>query len=136
MSLSFSRRDVLCFAAALAATCGTPVSAAMPSADFLKLSAALTQNPVAQLDPGLGGKIVSALVAQGWEARLAALQTDPQSDPDLARLIVAAWYSGLVTGKSGDVLAGYENALVFQNVSFMHVLGNCGGDFGYWADKP
>ena len=81
-------------------------------------------------------KLLAAIIAQGWEARLGALQTDQQSDPDLARLIVAAWYSGLVTGKSGDVLAGYENALVFQNVSFMHVLGNCGGDFGYWAEKP
>jgi len=136
VSVSLSRRDVLCFAAALAANLGTPASAAMPAADFLKLSSVLTQNPIAQLDPGLGGKILAAIIAQGWEARLGALQTDQQSDPDLARLIVAAWYSGLVTGKSGDVLAGYENALVFQNVSFMHVLGNCGGDFGYWAEKP
>ena len=136
MSLSLSRRDVLCFAAALAASRGTPALAAVPVADFMKLSANLTQNPFADLDPDFGAHILDAIVAQGWETRLVALQANPQSDPDLARMIVAAWYSGLITGKSGDVVVGYENALVFHNVAFMHALGDCGGDFGYWGDKP
>jgi hypothetical protein len=131
-----SRRNVLCFAAALAASRGTPALAALLVADFMKLSATLTQNPLADLDPDFGGHILDAIVAQGWEVRLVALQASPQSDPDLARLIVAAWYSGLISGKSGDVLVGYENALVFQNVDFMHVLGDCGGAFGDWAKKP
>ena len=136
MYKQLSRRDILWISAALTIVRTDHAASSVLPGDFLKLSATLTQNPLVQLDAAIGASILTAVLQQGWEQRLLALQINPQSDPELSGLIVAAWYSGVFDGKTGPILVGYENTLIWSSVPFMHVIGYCGGDFGYWAGKP
>ncbi|MGE0680179.1 MAG: sugar dehydrogenase complex small subunit [Candidatus Binatia bacterium] len=66
------------------------------------------------------------------DPQLAAAHLD-----QLAKSIVAAFYSGQIVQGNETQFVTYWDALVWQAVkSFTKPPGICGGSFGYWADPP
>lgn len=140
-----SRRDFLLGLAAAIAAAG---AAGFPSnlyaasnisvEQFTNLSKTLTQ--AASLDADVLRTLLGAFIATGHEADLTALIADPTSaagkNADLAKAIVAAWYSGVCKAASGEVVATYDQALMWNAMSFTKPMGICGGDTGYWSEPP
>lgn len=133
-----SRRDVIWRAAAAAIAAGLPVPLAAFTADqFLALSKSLTG--VSDLDPGIARTILGGFLATGHEAALNRLASGPAAGPAdqaVASAIVAAWYSGLYETVQGQAVATFDQALLWNALSFTKPLGACGGEFGYWSDPP
>ncbi len=105
---------------------------------FTNLSKTLTQ--AASLDPDVARTLLGAFIATGHEGDLAALIADPASatgkNVTVARAIVAAWYSGVCKTATGEAVATYDQALMWNAMSFTKPMGICGGDTGYWSDPP
>ncbi len=104
---------------------------------FLKLSERLTGQ--SDLDSDLASRFLSAFEAEGEATALQDLvaQGDDTAElDDLANEIVAAWYTGIVAGGGGDQFVTYEDALIWNTLTFTKPLGYCGGEMGYWADPP
>ncbi len=144
-----SRRDFI-LAAVMAAvtgagTAGFPKalfaqSAVTPEA-FLAFSEKVTG--VEGLDLGVATTILGGFLATGHGAELALLVSEQgDSFTPLADAVVAAWYSGVVTtgGQgsqgTGQVVADFTGALVWQALTFTKPWAECGGETGYWADPP
>jgi len=139
------RRDFLAgLAAAIAAagSAGFPASLFAASSisveQFTTLSKNLTQS--ASLDPDVARTLLGAFMATGHEADLAALIADPSSaaaeNAPLANAIVAAWYSGVCNTATGQAVATFEGALMWNAMTYTKPFGICGGDTGYWSDPP
>jgi hypothetical protein len=134
-----TRREVVATLAAGIAVAAAPHGARAAQVEleaFLDLSARLTGAPRDALDQDAGSLLLSAFQAGPRGPALAALVADPQSEPEFAREIVAAWYSGLVQGKDGDIVATYDGALLWRALNFTKPLGYCGGETGYWSQPP
>lgn len=142
---SLARRDfLLSLAAAIAAVgaAGFPSSLYADSSisveQFTNLSKTLTQ--AARLDADVARTLLGAFIATGHEADLTALIADPAGaagkNADLAKAIVAAWYSGVYKTATGDAIATYDQALMWDAMSFTKPMGICGGDTGYWSEPP
>jgi Membrane bound FAD containing D-sorbitol dehydrogenase len=139
------RRDFLAgLAAAIAAagSAGFPASLFAASSirveQFATLSKTLTQS--ASLDPDVARTLLGAFIATGHEADLAALIADSSSaaakNAPLANAIVAAWYSGVCNTATGQAVATFEGALMWNAMTYTKPFGICGGDTGYWSDPP
>lgn len=145
MNASFARRDfLLSLSAAIAAAgaAGFPATlyaaSSISVAQFLDLSKTLTG--ASSLDPDVGRTLLGAFIATGHEADLAGLISDPagakEKNAAVAKAIVAAWYSGVCKTAAGEAIATYDQALLWNAVSFTKPMGVCGGDTGYWSDPP
>lgn len=142
--LPLSRRDALlgALAAAIAST-GTAGLARLAAADgglgvdgFLALSAMLTGKPAASLDKDVAATLLGGFIATGQGDALKHLAADPASDKELGDAIVAAWYSGVYSTGKGEAVATFNDALLWQTLSFTKPPGNCGGETGYWSQPP
>jgi len=104
---------------------------------FLSLSEQLTE--VKDLDRDVATTILGGLLATGHGPALATLvkeEADFASHTDLANAIVAAWYSGVYDSGSGQAVATFTEALVWNALAFSKPWAECGGETGYWADAP
>jgi len=139
------RRDFLLnLAAAIAAagTAGFPAGLYAASSisveQFTKLSKTLTQ--AGSLDPDVARTLLGAFIATGHEADLTALIADPAGaagkNAAVAKAIVAVWYSGVCKTATGEAVATYDQALMWNAMSFSKPMGICGGDTGYWSEPP
>ena len=140
-----ARRDFLLSLAAVIAAAGAagfPASLYAASSisveQFTNLSKTLTQ--AASLDPDIARMLLGAFIATGHEADLSALIADPASaegkNAIIAKAIVAAWYSGVCNTAPGQAVATYDQALMWNAMSFTKPMGICGGDTGYWSEPP
>ena len=156
MTVQLSRRDLILAAVgaaiASAGSVGFPATLFAQSAvtpeQFLALSEKLTQTP--KLDLGVATTILGGFLATGHGDEIAQLLGENfNSFTPLANAIVAAWYSGLYTtvprgsGASAHPLRGrvqrvatFDQALVWNALTFTKPWGECGGETGYWAQSP
>lgn len=96
-------------------------------------------NGQSPLDLDMGRKILEAFVATGQAEDLARLVADPapeRNQSKIADAVVAAWYSGLSPLPGAREVTGFNEALVWNALSYTKPWGNCGGEMGYWADLP
>ena len=141
MAAPLNRRDLLLrsLAAAIAAAGAGGFPAALYAAaavtldQFLVLSKALTE--AADLDPDMGNKLLGGFLATGHGDGLARLVAG-EAEPELANAIVAAWYSGVYDSGQGPAVAGFDQALLWQAMSFTKPFADCGGETGYWSEPP
>ena len=141
MAAPLNRRDLLLrsLAAAIAAAGAGGFPAALYAAaavtldQFLVLSKALTE--AADLDPEMGNKLLGGFLATGHGDGLARLVAG-EAEPELANTIVAAWYSGVSDSGQGLAVAGFDQALLWQAMSFTKPFADCGGETGYWSEPP
>ena len=141
MAAPLGRRDLLLrsVAAAIAAAGAGGFPAALYAAaavtldQFLFLSKALTE--AGDLDPDMAEKLLGGFLASGQGDGLARLVAGG-AEPELANTIVAAWYSGVYDSGQGPAVAGFEQALLWQAMSFTKPLADCGGETGYWSEPP
>lgn len=140
-----SRRDLMrhagLAASAFAAGAGFSTSgmaAAPPSLEaFMSMSSKVTGHT--PLDQDMGKGILDAFVSAGRAGEISALIADPAADrskSEIARAIVAAWYSGLSPLPGAAQVIGFNEALVWDALSYTKPWGSCGGDTGYWGDPP
>ncbi len=104
---------------------------------FLKLSEKLTGQ--SDLDAGLASRYLAAFEANGDTDALKALVANGNgtgNNAGLADDIVAAWYTGVVAGDTGNRFVTYKDALIWNTLTFTNPLGFCGGEMGYWAKPP
>lgn len=156
MTAQLSRRDLILAAvgAAIASvgTAGFPAALFAQSAvtpeQFLALSERLTETP--KLDLDIATTILGGFLATGHGDEIAQLVgEDFDSFTPIANAIVAAWYSGLFTtvpkgaGASNHPLRGkvqkvatFDQALVWNALTFTKPWGECGGETGYWSNPP
>lgn len=145
MSYMVSRRVLLrtggLAASALALGSAVPrptYAATAPSLNaFMTMSQKLTGR--SSLDRDMGQAILDAFVTTGQTDDLAALAADP--DPGRSRLkianaVLAAWYSGLSPVPGATEVTGYNEALVWDALSYTKPPGSCGGETGYWSSLP
>ena len=141
MNEGVTRRDAL--VAGLAVAIAAAGAGGFPAAlygeapvtldQFLALSRRLTG--AANLDAAAGKTMLGALLSTGKGEALAKLAAG-KGDNDLAAAIVAAWYSGICADASGPVVATFDQALLWQALTFTKPFGECGGSTGYWSDPP
>jgi Membrane bound FAD containing D-sorbitol dehydrogenase len=145
MTSAIARRDLLLasIAAAIAAAGGGfPASLYAESAigadQFLALSQNLTRT--SSLDPGIAKTLLGGFLATGNGAALAELVADPVSGTGknalLANAIVGAWYSGVYNTVAGPAVATFDQALLWNALTYTKPFGECGGDTGYWSAAP
>jgi hypothetical protein len=141
--MQISRRDLMLGGAATAVALSVPGRAALAQApvtdaQFLALSKTLTG--VADLDPAVAKTLLGGLEAAGQGGPLAELlRVGAPLNPaakTLENAIVASWYSGLYETGKGQAVATFDQALVWQALTFTKHWGECGGDTGYWANPP
>jgi hypothetical protein len=141
MAAPLKRRDLLLrsLAAAIAAagTGGFPAAlyaaATVTPEQFLALSKTLTE--AGDLDPDIADKLLGGFIATGHGDGLARLVAGG-AETELANAIVAAWYSGVYDSGQGPAVAGFEEALLWQAMSFTKPFAECGGETGYWSEPP
>src|SRR5258708_15283789 len=131
MAAPLGRRDLLLrsggAAIAAAGDGGFPAAlyaaAAVTLDEFLVLSKALTE--AADLDPDMGTKLLGGFLATGHGDGLARLVAG-EGEPDLANVIVAAWYSGVDDSRQGPAVAAVAQALLWQAMSLPQPFARCG----------
>lgn len=129
----------LCLSAAAAGRLEAVAAAPEPMTvdQFRVLSAALTGVDLRALDVDLARTYLSAFLSTGRAAELARLAAEPGAAAGpLAGEIVAAWYSGVCRTAQGEVLATFNDALIWSALDFTKPFGSCGGETGYWSDAP
>jgi hypothetical protein len=137
---SLTRRELLLASAttAVAAAAGFPASASAQAPvmadEFLKLSERLTGS--SDLDASVAKMLLDGLLATGKGAELAALATGRDGSGALANAIVGSWYSGLYDTGSGPAVATFDQALVWNALTFTKPFAMCGGETGYWSEPP
>lgn len=113
-------------------------AAGSPTLDqFLDVSRKVTAQ--SSLDSDMGRSIFDAFVSAGQVENLATLIADPapeRSKSKIADAVVAAWYSGLSPLPDAREVTGFNEALVWNALSYTKPWGNCGGDTGYWSELP
>lgn len=113
-------------------------AAAAPSLDaFMAMSQALAGRP--SLDRDMGQAILNAFVTSGQAGELSALvaEADPvQSQLKIADAVLAAWYSGLSPAAGAADVTGFNEALVWDALTYTKPWGSCGGETGYWSEIP
>ena len=145
MSYMVSRRALLrtsgLVASALALGLAAPQpahAAAAPSLDaFMAMSQSLAGRP--SLDRDMGQAILNAFVASGQASELSALvaEANPgQSQLKIADAVLAAWYSGLSPLAGAADVTGFNEALVWDALTYTKPWGSCGGETGYWSEIP
>jgi hypothetical protein len=102
-------------------------------AQFMALSLKLTE--AADLDAGIGEKFLVGFLASGQGEGLARLVAGG-GEPELESAIVAAWYSGVYDTGQGKAVAGFEQALLWNAMTFTKPPSDCGGETGYWSKPP
>jgi hypothetical protein len=92
------------------------------------------------LDPGIAKTLLGGFLATGNGAALAELVADPVSGTGknalLANAIVSAWYSGVYNTAAGPAVATFDQALLWNALTYTKPFGECGGDTGYWSAAP
>jgi hypothetical protein len=145
MIRNFSRRDLLRSGTSaasiliLGARSITPVFAAAPPSleQFIAISRKLTGHQ--SLDSDMGKNILDAFVAAGQAGDIVTLFGDPapeQSQLKIASAIVAAWYSGISPRPGASQVTGFNEALVWDALTYTKPWGSCGGETGYWGEPP
>jgi hypothetical protein len=141
--MQLSRRDLMLGGAAMAVALGVPARAALAQvpvtdAQFLALSKTLTG--VTDLDPAVAKTLLGGLEATGQGGPLAELLRAGAAPTPAAKTlensIVASWYSGLYDTGKGQAVATFDQALVWEALTFTKPWAECGGDTGYWANPP
>lgn len=140
-----TRRDVIlgilgaASAVSVTAAAGGAAAAATGPAPAAFLAFSKTLLGTTELDAGMSDDILSAFIDVGQGEALASLmaQTEPIGPGNtMANDVVAAWYSGMSTRTSGDVVTSFNDALMWNAMSFTKAWANCGGATGYWSDPP
>jgi hypothetical protein len=146
MTSVLARRDfLLASLAAAIATAGTGgfpaglyAEGAVNADQFLALSQRLTH--AADLDRDIAKILLGGFLATGQGPGLAELAAGPASavgeNAALANAIVGAWYSGVYNTKDGQAIATFDQALLWNALTYTKPFGQCGGDTGYWSDAP
>jgi hypothetical protein len=104
--------------------------------DMVELSAKLTRKSPQQFPEVAAQKLLDAYAQRGLVDRLKALLANPAVDTELAREIVATWYSGVMMTRHGPEVMTYDSALLWGVATFLHPLGYCGGPINYWSLPP
>ena len=87
----------------------------------------------------MGKNILDAFVAAGQAGDIVTLFGDPapeQSQLKIASAIVAAWYSGISPRPGASQVTGFNEALVWDALTYTKPWGSCGGETGYWGEPP
>lgn len=142
MTTSIERRDLILsgLASAIAATGlgGFPpilfAQSQVSLHQFLAASEKLTGMP--NLDPDIAKTLLGGFLATGHGQAMANLVAGQDEYGPLANAVVAAWYSGVYDSGQGQAVAAFNEALVWDALSFTKPFGSCGGEPGYWADPP
>jgi len=135
-----TRRELMLSSAAIAivTTAGFPLSAFAQTPvtldQFLALSEHLTG--ASDLDPGTAKTLLDGLVATGKGAALSSLVAEGNEAGALANAIVGSWYSGIYDDGSGPAVATFNDALVWNALTFTKPFASCGGETGYWSEPP
>ena len=135
--MGLTRRRFAALGAALPAATAAVSPQASDLEAFLRLSAALTGYPEAELDTGFAGDLLGALTASGHGDRVQALMRgqDLGDRSGLEADIVSAWYSGLLPAAAGPVVATVRGALAWRTLSFASAPGSCTGGRA-WSEPP
>ncbi|MYD69435.1 MAG: hypothetical protein F4W89_01635 [Acidobacteria bacterium] len=106
-------------------------------ASFRSLSARLTGLPEEDLDRELALGLMEALRSTGDGPGLERLLagTGADEDTDLARRIVAAWYTGVHPTAGGPTAPAFQDALVWRALDFTKPPGRCTRP-GEWSAPP
>jgi hypothetical protein len=136
-----TRRDAILSALAAAIATAGPAGFAVADSSldvdgFLALSSTLTGTAASSLDRDVATTLLGAFIATGNGDALKRLMANPASDRELGDAIVAAWYSGVYSTGKGEAVATFNDALVWQALTFTKAPGNCGGEAGYWSQPP
>lgn len=145
MSYMVSRRALLrsgalaTSALALGAVASRSTQAATaPSLDaFMAMSRKLAGRP--SLDRDMGQAILSAFISSGEAGDLSALVAEAapgESQLKIANAVLAAWYSGLSPVAGAAEVTGFNEALVWDALTYTKPWGSCGGETGYWSEVP
>lgn len=146
-SSNVGRRDALALLGGLAALLPArgfaQAPAAIDRAAFLQASSLATGVPANELT-GMADALLAAfrdqspaitqLIAFGGKGAPADIAAAVHGTPleALCRQLAAAWYTGI----AGTKLVSYEDALAWKVAGYTAVPGECGGEFGAWADPP
>jgi Membrane bound FAD containing D-sorbitol dehydrogenase len=134
----------------MAATPATPTAASAASLDsFLgaasklcdlkldnrELAASYLDALKAQFGPG-GITALTAAAALDASAFSKAIATSPLKEVSQQAMLL--WLTGMTTdaAKGTQSVVSYTDAAVWQALPFTKPAAQCGGAFGYWADKP
>ena len=120
-----------------------PAAIGVPAPDvtnvgaFKRLSAALTGFPAAALDDEFARNLLQALKSSGRAAAIDALVRgkDAGDSASLETEIVSAWYSGLLPGETGPVVATIRTALAWRVLGFASPSGAC-ATAAAWSEPP
>jgi hypothetical protein len=142
MTNLLERRQVLLsgIAAAVAAagSAGFPpalfAQAPVTPEQFIALSEKLTGVP--ELDPETARTLLGGFLAAGHGMALAELAAGEDVYGPVADAVVAAWYSGVYETGKGQAVASFNDALLWNALTFTKPFASCGGEMGYWADPP
>ena len=115
-----------------------PVAATFGLPEFLDLSRRLTGRPA--LDRQTAKTYLAAFLAtSGNQARLLELlqrgSAISESQRELERTILAAWYTGVYQHDGRPALATHSGALMWQ-VLGTPAPGTCAGETGFWSRPP
>ena len=135
--MGLTRRRFAALGGALPAATAAVSPRASDLAAFVRLSAALTGYPAAELDTGFAGDLLEALTTLGHGDRVQALMRgqDIGERSGLEADIVSAWYSGLLPAAAGPVAATVRRALAWRTLSFASPPGTCTGGPA-WSEPP
>jgi predicted ArsR family transcriptional regulator len=146
-----TRRGLLKGLAALAASGLVPqalAQGALPPAQFSALSKAVTGYGYA--DRRVAAAMLSALTAAVGAANLSRLAQLASSTPAAqlnaalraanleatAEIVIVALYTGTVSTPRGSRVISYDQALVWQALTWTKPNAFCGGETNYWATAP
>lgn len=99
--------------------------------DFLDLSGRLLDRQAGSLSTDYAGLYLESLDAKALQSLIGGA-----ADEGLEQKIIQNWYTGLHGTGSGEAVATYTDALMWEALDYTKPMGWCGGETGYWADAP
>lgn len=99
--------------------------------DFLDLSGRLLDRQAESLSTDYAGLYLESLDAKALQSLIGGA-----ADDALEQKIIQNWYTGLHGTGSGEAVATYTDALMWEALDYTKPMGWCGGETGYWADAP
>ena len=134
---ALTRRQFAALSGVVPAAVGAPSLGATDVGAFQRLSAVLTGFPPAALDHEFARNLLQTLTSSGRAAAIDALMrgADIPGRASLEAQIISAWYSGLLPGETGPVVATVRGALVWRVLGFASPPGSCATGAA-WGEPP
>ena len=136
-SAALTRRQFAALSSVVPAAVGAPSPDATNVDALQRLSAVLTGFPPAALDHQFARNLLQTLTSPGRAAAIDALLrgADIADRASLEAEIISAWYSGLLPGDTGPLVATVRAALVWRVLGFATPPGSCATGAA-WGEPP